>query len=252
MKRTFLMIACACAIFNVLSGCDSFYHPIEKDAVMVKAIPKGPDADSADYSPTLSQDTVTNLSLSGVNKIYHFNLTSDQVRIGIYSMTQKELNSLLTAMKENNKNYENFKAAGEVEKRALERLGKRISRLTDGITFVSLQVKTEPSRFEVLMNPKNGQIESIMQREAVYHSDTDGISAGEVFRKVGTYLEQIQGTTELFQLDYQYAYGSIEEFYFQSHEADASVIGITVDMKSGKLIGFDKDHMSRLWYYNHE
>ncbi|GAA0391112.1 hypothetical protein [Paenibacillus motobuensis] len=261
MKRTLIFAACACMIC-VLGGCNGFYNAIQKDTVMVKHIAKDPDAKSVEYNGILSQETVTKLSVNAVNKIYNLKLTSDQVRIGIYSMTQKELERLLTLIKENLKSYKNFKAAEERQKKAIERMEKKVLHLTDGLTFVSLEGKTDQGRFEVLINPKDGKVESIMHRDVEYSNDATGsdmnsnvipkeLSGEETVQKAEKYLEQIEGTgASAYQLDYLYTYWPIQELYFRSKEPDVGVLGIVIDTKAGEFIGFDKDNLSQMWFYN--
>ncbi|GIO34420.1 MULTISPECIES: hypothetical protein [Paenibacillus] len=261
MKRLLFIAAYVCTIC-VLSGCDGFYQAIEKDTVMVKHIAKDSDAKLVEYNGMLSQETVTRLSINAVNKFYHLKLTSDQVRIGIYSMSQKELENLLAMMEGNYKNYENFKAAGEREKKALKRIGKRITQFTDGLTFVSLQGKTDQSGFEVLMNPKDGKVESIMQRGAEYFNDATGsdmnskmipkgLSGEEMVHKAEKYLAQIEGTAaSAYQLDYQYSYGTTQELYYRTKEPDVGELRLVIDTNAGEFIGFDKDNLSEMWFYN--
>ncbi|GKU77352.1 hypothetical protein [Paenibacillus sp. L3-i20] len=249
-----VMLSVVCMI--VMTGCAGMFDRIPKDNVMVKKITKEETVNEIEYEGVLSQVAIKTLSINAVKTYLDENIAMEDLQYELLLIDQSSLKDLLRGA--------NFELIPRGESRSnstpvaipqgMEKYESYLEPIANGLYFATLTKQSDPREvYEIVLNAKDGDILKVTKEEIVgislSYDEVDQDKVNEIaiafIEKMGDY-----SLSDLFKRDGYTRWGNKVKLYYDSIDSNELKYVVEVNVRDQKVVGFRKDVMAFLSYYN--
>ncbi|GIO40992.1 hypothetical protein [Paenibacillus apis] len=235
--QTFAIGGIACLM--LLAGCGEVYQPIVKDTVMIKKINQVMPEKKQEYPGTLSEDTVKNLSVDAVNRLFHPHISSEDLSLEVSTLDLEQVKRML------------YRISGDTNTDPVAQYEAYLNAIPNGIYRVIISNRDKPYiDYIVIMNAKDGDILEI-NSYAGYESDPvkGGSQPGkdELVSIARQFLKQLSDVNpDDLEPREQPILGNqvYRSVLFQNKETQNIQYVLTLHLNTREVVGFSKDIMS--------
>ncbi|GKU77353.1 hypothetical protein [Paenibacillus sp. L3-i20] len=235
----------------VMTGCTGMIDRIPKDNVMVKKITKEETVNEIEYEGVLSQVAIKTLSLNAVKTYLDENITMEDIQYELLLIDQSSLKDFLIET-ENGRVPEGELSA--VLPQVMRKYEAYLEPIVNGLYFVTITKQSDPREvYKIVLNAKEGDVLQVIKLEIVTSNlSYDEVDQDKVNEIANAFIEKKgdYSLSDLSKRDEFTRWTNKVMLYYDSIDSNELKYIVEVNVRDQKVVGFSKDVMAFLVYYN--